>query len=160
MSNYTKAEEVEAPSIIKELDVDAWFFGEPDTEWEKEQSDKKYIENIILAAKELDTVSNDSLVLDKFGKCNVTVKISRELDDEEYYNLEFYAPKSRNNLVSENKRYLGSSYMIEENELSKVIFDIMKGSHMITTNAVKSETKSVETAVRDYNKELNKGEER
>ena len=155
--------EDEAPSDFKELDV--WFSEEPDkiAEWEKEQSDKKYIENIVLAAKELDTVSNDSLVLDKFGKCDVTVKISRELDDDEelsHYDLEFYAPKSRNNLVSENKRYLGSSYMIEENELSKVISDIMKGSHMITTNAVKNETKSVETAVRDYNKELDKGEER
>lgn len=155
--------EDEAPSDFKELDV--WFSEEPDkiAEWEKEQSDKKYIENIVLAAKELDTVSNDSLVLDKFGKCDVTVKISRELDDGEelsHYDLEFYAPKSRNNLVSENKRYLGSSYMIEENELSKVISDIVKGSHTITTNAVKNETKSVETAVRDYSKELDKGKER
>lgn len=168
--------EDEAPVGFKELDV--WFSEEPDkiTEWEKEQSDKKYIENIVLAAKELDTVTDDSLVLDKFGKYDVTVKISRgldtderlvtisrELDDDEklsYYDLEFYAPKSRNKLVSENKRYLGTSYMIEENELSKVISDIMKGSYMITTNAVKNETKSVETAVRDYNKELDKGEER
>lgn len=155
--------EDKAPSDFKELDV--WFSEEPDkiAEWEKEQSDKKYIENIVLAAKELDTVTSDSLVLDKFGKCDVTVKISREFDaDEElsHYDLEFYAPKSRNNLVSENKRYLGSSYMIEGNELSEVISDIIKGSYTITTNAVKNETKSVETAVRDYNKELDKGEER
>ena len=155
--------EDKAPSNFKELDV--WFSEEPDkiAEWEKEQSNKEYIEKIVLAVKELDTATGDSLVLDKFGKCNVTVKISRELDDDEqisYYDLEFYAPKSRNKLVSENKRYLGTSYMIEENELSKVISNIMKGSYTITTNAVKNETKSVETAVRDYNKELDKGKER
>lgn len=155
--------EDEAPSNFKELDV--WFSEEPDkiAEWEKEQSNKEYIEKIVLAVKELDTATGDSLVLDKFGKCNVTVKISRELDDDEqisYYDLEFYAPKSRNKLVSENKRYLGTSYMIEENELSKVISDIMKGYYTITTNAVKNETKTIETAVRDYNKELDKGKER
>lgn len=155
--------EDKAPSNFKELDV--WFSEEPDkiAEWENEQSNKEYIEKIVLAVKELDTATGDSLVLDKFGKCNVTVKISRELDDDEqisYYDLEFYAPKSRNKLVSENKRYLGTSYMIEENELSKVISNIMKGSYTITTNAVKNETKTIETAVRDYNKELDKGEER
>ena len=155
--------EDEAPSNFKELDV--WFSEEPDkiAEWENEQSNKEYIEKIVLAVKELDTATGDSLVLDKFGKCNVTVKISRELDDDEqisYYDLEFYAPKSRNKLVSENKRYLGTSYMIEENELSKVISNIMKGSYTITTNAVKNETKTIETAVRDYNKELDKGKER
>lgn len=155
--------EDKAPSNFKELDV--WFSEEPDkiAEWENEQSNKEYIEKIVFAVKELDTVTSDSLVLDKFGKCNVTVKISRGLDDDEqisYYDLEFYAPKSRNKLVSENKRYLGTSYMIEENELSKVISDIMKGSYTITTNAVKSETKTIETAVRDYNKELDKGKER
>ena len=155
--------EDKAPSNFKELDV--WFSEEPDkiAEWENEQSNKEYIEKIVLAVKELDTATGDSLVLDKFGKCNVTVKISRELDDDEqisYYDLEFYAPKSRNKLVSENKRYLGTSYMIEENELSKVISDIMKGYYTITTNAVKNETKTIETAVRDYNKELDKGKER
>ena len=157
--------EDEAPAHFKELDV--WFSEDPEkiAEWREIEENKKYIDNIVLAVKELDTVSADSLVIDEFGDCNVTVKISRELDtdtDEKLstYDFEFYAPTDKHRLVSENKRYLGTSYTVEENELHEAITDIMKGSYMITTNAVKGETKSVETAISDYNKELNKAKER
>lgn len=157
--------EDEAPVGFKELDV--WFSEDPEkiAEWRKSEKDKEYIDNIILAVKELDTVSADNLVIDEFGDCNVTVKISRELDtdaDEKLstYDFEFYAPMDKHRLVSENKRYLGASYTLEENELHKAISAIMKGSYPITTNAVKSEVKSIETAISDYNKELNKSKER
>jgi len=157
--------EDEAPVGFKELDV--WFSEETEKikEWENEIKEKEYIDNIILAVKELD-VGADNLVIDDFGKCGVTAKVSRELDtdaDEKLstYDFEFYAPKkNKNDLVSENKRFLGNSYSVEENELKTVFSDIKDGSYVITTNAVKGETKSIETAVNDYTKELHQSKER
>lgn len=110
------------------------------------------IKGVFEAAKEIDDVGSDSLVVTEFGDLNVTIKISKNIDEgfDPDYDIEVYAPQSKEKLLSENKRYLGSEYNIEESSLLTTLKNIENGSFVITTNAVRNQTATIADAVKNF----------